>query len=81
MIKVLIWKVSNDTSLRDKAIKILEQQHNGVEIVGSAVGQDIVEIADGKDYDVLLAIGVIKRGLSQLTKDINYLNNLTRCEG
>lgn len=76
MLKVLIWQVSNDTSLRDKAIKILKQQHNGVEIVGSAVGQDIVEIANGKDYDVLLAIGAIKRGLSQLTKDINYLNNL-----
>lgn len=74
MIKVLIWQVSNDTSLRDKAIKILKQQHNGIEIVDSATGKDIVEIAGDKDYDVLLAIGAIKRGLSQLTKDISYLN-------
>ena len=47
MLKVLIWRVSNDTSFQDKAIKILEQQHNGVEIVGSATGEEINKVDGG----------------------------------
>ncbi len=47
MIKVLIWRVSNDTSFRDKALKILEQQHDGIEIVGEASDADIAKINMG----------------------------------
>ena len=47
MLKVLVWRVSNDTSFKDKAIKILEQQHNGIEIVGEAVNEDIAKVDGG----------------------------------
>ena len=44
MLRVLIWQVSNETQFRDKAIKILERQHNGIEIVGEAVNDDIAKV-------------------------------------
>lgn len=47
MIKVLIWRVSNDTTFRDKALKILEQQHDGIEIVGESLDADITKINMG----------------------------------
>ena len=47
MLKVLVWQVSKDTSFKDKAIKILEQQHNGIEIVGEAVNEDIAKVDGG----------------------------------
>lgn len=47
MIKVLIWRVSNDTSFQDKAIKILEQQHDGIEIVGNATTEEITKVNGG----------------------------------
>ena len=47
MLKVLIWQVSNNTSFKGKAIKILEQQHNGIEIVGEAVNDDIAKVDGG----------------------------------
>ncbi len=47
MIKVLTWFVSNDTKFQDKAIKILEQQHNGIEVVGKAVNEDIAKVDRG----------------------------------
>ena len=47
MLRVLIWQVSNETQFRDKAIKILERQHNGIEIVGEAVNEDIAKVDGG----------------------------------
>ena len=47
MLKVLVWQVSNDTSFKDKALKILEQQHNGIEIVGEAVNENIAKVDGG----------------------------------
>ena len=47
MLRVLIWQVSPDTAFKDKAIKILEQQHNGIEIVGEAVNDDIAKVDRG----------------------------------
>ena len=47
MLKVLIWQVSNNTSFKDKAIKILEQQHNGIEIVGEATTENIAKVDGG----------------------------------
>lgn len=78
MLKVLVWQVSDDTSFKDKAIKILEEQHNGIEIVGEASNKDIVKVDGAGQYDVLLAVGAIKRGMDRLPKDIDYLNNLTK---
>lgn len=49
MIKVFIWRVSNDTSFQDKAIKILEQQHNGIEIVGVTADAETSLIYEGKN--------------------------------
>ena len=60
MLKILIWQVSNDTSFKDKAIKILEQQHDGIEIIGEATADDIAKIGGQGDYDVLLVVGVVK---------------------
>lgn len=47
MLKVLVWQVSNDTSFKDKAIKILEKQHNGIEIVGEATTENISKVDGG----------------------------------
>lgn len=47
MLKVLVWQVSKDTSFKDKAIKILEEQHNGIEIVGEAVNENIAKVDGG----------------------------------
>ena len=44
MLKVLIWNISNDTSFRDNALKILEQQNDGLEIVGETTTADIAKI-------------------------------------
>ena len=44
MLKVLVWQLSADTTFKDKAIKILEQQHDGIEIVGSAVNEEINKV-------------------------------------
>lgn len=44
MIKVLIWQVSDKTQFKDKAIEILERQHDGIEIVGSVVNEEIAKV-------------------------------------
>ena len=44
MLKVLVWRVSNDTKFQDNALKILERQHNGIEVVGSSTGEDIGKV-------------------------------------
>ena len=41
MIKTLLWVVSNDGRFFQGALKILEQQHNGIELVDTAAGEDI----------------------------------------
>ena len=47
MLRVLIWNYSNDTVFKDKALKILEQQHNGIELVGSSTGEEINKVDRG----------------------------------
>ncbi|MBQ4495496.1 MAG: DUF1919 domain-containing protein [Selenomonadaceae bacterium] len=75
MLKVLVWQVSKDTSFKDKAIKILEQQHNGIEIVGEAVNEDIAKVDGGGQYDVLLVVGARKAGgMSKVTAKAHELN-------
>lgn len=60
MLKVFLWFLSTDTSQLEGAIKILERQHNGLEIVGAAAGEEI-STANEKIFDVLLFVGT--RGL------------------
>ena len=55
MLKVLIWQVSNDTSFKDKAIKILEEQHNGIEIVGEAVNENIAKVDWGGESSMMFS--------------------------
>lgn len=74
MLKVLIWQVSDDTRLKDKAIKILEQQHNGIEIVGESVNENIAKVDGEGQYDVLLCVGAKKAGsMSKVTADAHKL--------
>ncbi len=47
MLKILEWVVSNNTAYRNDALKILEQQHDGIEIVGSSTGSEIAKV-DGR---------------------------------
>ena len=80
MLKVLVWQVSNETSFKDKAIKILEEQHNGIEIVGEAVNENIAKVDGGGQYDVLLVVGARQIGMSKksnmskVTQDAIQLN-------
>ncbi|MBD3878526.1 MAG: DUF1919 domain-containing protein [Quinella sp. 1Q5] len=65
MLKVLIWQISDDTIFKNKAIKILEQQHNGIEIVGEAVNENIAKVDGEGQYDVLLVVGARQIGMSK----------------
>lgn len=62
MLKIFLWFVSTDTSHLEGAIKILERQHNGLEIVGAAASGEISEIDRRGDFDVLLFVGT--RGMA-----------------
>lgn len=73
MIKVLIWRVSNDISFQDKAIKILEQQHDGVEIVGNSTTEEIAKVYVG-EYDILLVVGAKKIRMGKVAQNIKSLN-------
>lgn len=62
MIKVLIWRVSNDTGFQDKAIKILEQQHDGVEIVGVTAEAETTLAYEGKNVAFIPLTEVYRGG-------------------
>lgn len=47
MLRVLIWQVSDDKTFKDFALKVLEYQHDGLEIVGEAVNDDIAKVDRG----------------------------------
>ncbi len=47
MLRVLIWQVSDDMTSKDFALKVLEYQHDGLEIVGEAVNDDIAKVDRG----------------------------------
>ena len=47
MLRVLIWQVSDDVTFKDFALKVLEYQHDGLEIVGEAVNDDIAKVDRG----------------------------------
>ena len=76
MLKVLIWQVSPDTAFKDTAIKILEQQHDGIEIVGEAVNEDIAKV-DGGDYEILVVGARLRYGnarMAEVNKKAKLLN-------
>lgn len=75
MLKILIWHVTNSTYFQKRALKILEQQHDGIEIVGEAVNEEIAKV-DWGDYDVLLVAGTKVKGIrfSEVMKDAAQLN-------
>ena len=70
MLKILEWVVSNNTAYRNDALKILEQQHDGIEIVGSSTGSEIAKV-DGGGCDVILAVGAKQIGMSKVTQTAN----------
>lgn len=82
MLKVLIWQVSDKTQFKDKAIEILECQHDGVEIVDSVVNEEITKVDRGGGYNLILVIGAKrfgmvgakKIGLSQVMQDAKRFN-------
>ena len=47
MLRILIWQVSDDKTFKDYALQILEYQHDGLEIVGEAVNDDIAKVDRG----------------------------------
>ena len=72
MLKILLWFVSKDTRYVKSAINILEHQHNGVEIVGDAVGENI-SLLD-KDFDIILVAGARLIGMSKVNNAARQLN-------
>ena len=72
MLKILIWQVSDDQKFQDKALNILEQQHDGIKIVDEVSSEDIAKV-DGGDYDIILVVGAKKDGLSKFAKTARQL--------
>lgn len=81
MLKLLIWRVSDDMSFQDNALKILERQHNGIELVGVTANTEtsliyegknvkfipFAEVDGGENYEILV-IGAKQIGMSKITK-------------
>ena len=88
MLKILLWVVSQDGRFLNGALKILERQHNGVEVVGVTAGVPIQLVKDGKkvdfipldkvdgggDYDLLLVVGAMGIGMSNITQAARQFN-------
>ena len=66
MLRILIWAVSKDTEFLSDAINILESQHNGIEIIGKAVGENISHL--DKEVEVILVIGAKDFGMDKITQ-------------
>lgn len=87
MLKTLIWIVSNDGRFFQGALKILERQHNGIDLVGVTAGAPInivnngqkvpfmplTEVDRGRVYDVLLVVGAKQIGMSRITQAARQL--------
>ena len=74
ILKVLIWQVSNDVHFKNNALKILEQQHGGIEIIGEVSNEDIVKVKKDRQYDILLVVGAKATGMNKVTQDAAQLN-------
>lgn len=49
MLKVMLWVVSNDGRFFNGALKILERQHNGIELVGVTADAPVQLAKDGRN--------------------------------
>ena len=49
MIKVLVWQVSDNKQYLDDALKILERQHNGIELVGVTADAETSFVYEGRN--------------------------------
>lgn len=79
MIKVLVWQVSDNKQYLDDALKILERQHNGIELVGVTADAEtsfvyegrnvtfvpLAEVDGGGQYDLILVGGTKQYGMNQ----------------
>lgn len=89
MIKLLIWQVSNNRRYLDGALKTLERQHNGIELVGVTADAETSLVYEGKnvtfipldkltggDYDLILVVGTRQIGMSmgKVTENASQLN-------
>ena len=74
MLKILLWFISTDTNFLEDAIKTLERQHNGLEIVGSAVCEEINKVDVCGGYDVLLVVGAKNIGMSKIIQAAHQFN-------
>lgn len=73
MLKILAWFVSTDTKYFQPALKILERQHNGINLVGAVTAEEILTV--DADYDVLLVVGAWQQiGMSDIIKFARQLN-------
>ena len=73
MLKVLIWVVSKDKRYLDGALNILESQHDGIELVDVAAGEEISAV-DSAGVDVILVVGAKEIGMSKITKAARQFN-------
>ena len=73
MLKVLDWYFSNDMTFQNDALKILSRQHDGVEIIGGAAGEDIIKFARN-DFDIILVVGARKIGMNKVIQAAQNLN-------
>ena len=89
MLKTFLWVASEDTIYLEDALKILERQHNGIEIFGMTSAVEVTLDINGKkipfvplnkldavggDYDILLVVGAKKIGMSKITQAARQLN-------
>ena len=66
MLKILLWFVANDFRFLKDALKILERQQGGLELIGSATGENISKV-DTEDVDILLVVGAREFNMSGVT--------------
>ena len=87
MLKIFLWVASEYTTYLEDALKILERQHNGIEIVGVTSAVEVTLDINGKNipfvpfkdaveevYDVLLVVSAKPIGMSDITKVARQLN-------
>ena len=88
MLKILVWLISDDMQYLDRALKTLERQHNGIELVGVIAETEtplvwerknvtfipLDKVDEVKDYEVLLVVGAKKIGMSRVVKNAAQFN-------
>lgn len=52
----------------------MEQQHDDIELIGEAAGEDITKFDRKKNYDILLVVGAKQIGMSAVAKNAVQFN-------